>query len=258
MSDAQGKFIWYELLTGDVDAATAFYAEVIGWSIAPSGMPDIDYRIASAPDGVSIGGLMTRPGGMAGVPTWIGYIAVDDVDASATAIGSVGGVIHMPPMTLPGVGRMAMVADPQQIPFYVMRSESDEPSHAFVTADKAVPGHVVWNELSVPDPAAAIAFYGEQFGWRQEGAMPMGDLGDYQFLHAGSDTIGAVMGQMPGGRDGWKYYFLVTDIDAAVDRLRTAGGTLLQGPDPIPGGAFTIVAEDPQGARFGLVGMRVA
>jgi predicted enzyme related to lactoylglutathione lyase len=159
-------------------------------------------------------------------------------------------------MTMEGVGRMAIVADPQGVPFYVMRGASDEESHAFVQGDKASPGHAVWNELTTPDPEAAITFYGDRFGWRQDGAMSMGDLGDYRFLHSGSDCIGAAMGRPPGGRDGWQFYFLVAELDAATERLRVGGGKVIQGPDEIPGGSFSLVAEDPQGARFGLVGPR--
>ena len=50
MSSPTGAFIWYELVTGDADAAQAFYSEVIGWRIGPSDTPGMDYRLASADD----------------------------------------------------------------------------------------------------------------------------------------------------------------------------------------------------------------
>ncbi|UZK68289.1 VOC family protein [Sphingomonas sp. S1-29] len=257
MADTAAKPVWYELLTTDIEAAQIFYADVLDWTIARAPYEGIDYRIAAAPDDASIAGLMTMPQPGA-PPSWLMYVGVEDVDASVARVTAAGGAVHMPAMTMAGVGRMAMLADPHGAPFYVMRGESDEPSNAFAPGEAATPGHAVWNELTTPDPAASIAFYAAQFGWRQDGAMPMGELGDYQFLYAGAEGIGAVMGPIPGGREGWQPYFLVEDIDAAVERLIVGGGSVIQGPDAIPGDMYSVVAEDPQGVRFGLVGSRVS
>jgi predicted enzyme related to lactoylglutathione lyase len=54
----------------------------------------------------------------------------------------------------------------------------------------------------------------------------------------------------------WRFYFVVPDIDEAAAKVASAGGTLLNGPHPIPGGDLMIVASDPQGAVFGAVGPR--
>jgi predicted enzyme related to lactoylglutathione lyase len=251
-------FVWYELLADDIDAAQAFYTEVIGWTIidenpAPADDPGFDYRLLAAANGDAVAGLMQRPAGMPAA--WNGYIGVDDVDAAVAAVETAGGAARMPAVTMLGVGRMALLADPAGTSFYVMAGVG-EPSRAFQGPDGATPGHMVWNELSARDPDAAIDFYAGRFGWRQEGAMPMGALGDYRFIHDDTSVIGAVMGEVPGGRIGWLFYTQVDDIDAALARVGAAGGRGLQGPDPIPGGSFSLVAEDPWGSRFGLVGPR--
>lgn len=255
MTNAHGEWIWFELLTSDPDAAAAFYGDVAGWTAAGSGMPGMDYRLFVAPDGVQVGGLMKMPAGMGDGPVWLGYIGVDDVDAAAEAIVAAGGAIHMPPTTMPGVGRMAMLTDPQGVAFYVMRGESSEASRAFAVPPGSE-GHVVWSELSAPDPDQALDFYRSTFGWRQEGGMPMGELGEYRFLWAGQIGIGAVMGVMPQGSKGWLFYIHVPDIDAAAERIRAGGGTIAQEPIEIPEGDYALVAKDPQGAGFGLVGPR--
>lgn len=251
----QGDFIWYELLTSDIDAAAAFYADVVGWQVRDSGMAGIDYRLFVAPDGAMIGGLMAMPPGMP-APVWLGYVAVDDVAAATADFIAAGGTQHMAPTTIPGVGRMAMLTDPQGAALYLMRSESDETSTVFQPADRATPGHFVWNQLMAPDPDRAIAFYVDRFGWRQQGSMPMGAFGDYKFLLSGDVAIGAAMGMVPGGQPGWQYSTHVADIDHAADRIAAGGGTILQGPDQIPGGGYSIVAVDREGACFGLVGPR--
>lgn len=254
MPNAHGDFIWFELLTSDPDAAQDFYAKVVGWDIRDSGMPGMDYRLLNAADG-SVGGLMKMPD-EGGRPTWLGYVGVDDVDRSIEQMTASGATVHMPAMTVEGVGRMAMLGDPQGAMIYVMRGASDETSTAFKMAPESF-GHVVWAELTSPDPEASKRFYADAFGWRQEGGMPMGPLGDYQFLHNASGSLGAVMpAAMPGSVPGWLYYLLVRDIDAAAATVKSAGGTVLQDPMEIPGGDFALIAADPQGARFGLVGPR--
>lgn len=258
MAHAQGNPVWFELIADDADAAQAYYADVVGWTIAPGEMPGMDYRIVAAPDGDRIAGLMPRPAGMPGKPVWLVYVGCDDVDATVAAAQAAGATLRLPPMEVPGAGRLAMLADPQGHPFYVMQGDGARDSRAFEQGPEARAGHAVWIELSAPDQDAGIAFYADLFGWRQDGAMPMGPLGEYRFLYNGATPVGAAMRTPPGAPDGWQTYFLTPDIDAAVGRATAGGGTLVQGPDEIPGGAFSAVLADPQGARFGLVGRRGA
>lgn len=259
MSNPHGYPIWFELLTSDHNATKRFYDAVVGWVIEARPAGEMDYRMIATPDGDLVGGVMALTDAMTGggaKPGWLFYIGVDDVDATAGQVTAAGGAVLMPPFDLPGVGRMALVADPQGAPFYVMRGASDTASTAFQPGEIATPGHAVWNELSTGDPDGAIDFYRRLFGWRQEGSMPMGELGDYKFLHAGPAPIGAAMGLVNCDRPGWLFYFLVPEIDVATLRVRDGGGAVVQEPVEIPGGGFSMVAEDPHGVRFGLVGSR--
>ncbi len=265
MTNLHGDFIWYELLTDDADAAGDFYGKVVGWTSASSGQPGMDYRFFSSGDGSDakdgVGGYMAITAEMAdhgARPCWVGYIAVDDVDASVASITSAGGTVLMPAMDLPGVGRMAMVTDPQGAPFYIMKGETDDASYSFAATEPKL-GHCAWNELSTTDPDAAKAFYGAQFGWAKDGEMDMGPMGKYEFLMAsgGRFALGAVMPKMPEmPMSAWSYYFRVADIDAGAAAISTNGGTILQPPIEIPGGEFSLMATDPAGAAFGLVGPR--
>lgn len=258
MTNPHGSFIWYELLTSDADAAQEFYGKVVGWSFGDSGQAGMDYRIINA-GRESVGGIMPISADMAAGgarPVWLGYIGVDDVDASVAAIIKAGGTVQMPCKDIKGVGRIAMVADAQGAPFYIMRGASDQDSTAFAAAQAKV-GHWAWNELATSDSEAAVAFYTGQFGWRQEGDMDMGPMGKYRFFHHGPGMIGAVMPKpsaMPVSL--WSYYARVPDIDAAIATVKAEGGQILRGPDEIPGGEFSVNAMDPQGAGFALVGPR--
>lgn len=262
MSDEHGDFIWYELMTSDANAAQRFYGDLIGWSFKDSGTPGMDYRLCASPES-DIAGLMALTPEMEGGgarPAWVGYIGVDEVDATAAAISEAGGTIYQEPWDIPAVGRMAFAADPQGAMFYIIRGSEEGPSTSFSKYEPKI-GHCAWNELASSDPEAAKSFYGQLFHWVQEGEMDMGPLGSYQFLRAGGDRpygIGAVMPLMPGmPASAWTYYFRVPDIDAAATYITAHDGTLLQEPTPIPGGDFSLTAMDPQGAVFGLVGPRI-
>jgi predicted enzyme related to lactoylglutathione lyase len=255
MTNFHGSFIWYELMTIDPDAAQRFYSDVVGWKVAPFGDGEgMDYRILSAPDG-DVGGIMKLPSGVeAGgmEPGWFGYIGVDDVDPAAEKLRQAGGAVHMAPQDIPGVGRIAFVADPQGVCFYIMRGSSPGESRAF--AEKEL-GHCGWNELSTTDQQGAIAFYREQFGIEPADAMDMGPMGTYQFIDHGGRMIGAVMTKMPGtGRPMWAFYFRVDSIAAAIGRIERGGGKVTSGPHQVPGGDHIVVGVDPQGAAFHLVG----
>jgi hypothetical protein len=267
MANKHGDFIWYELLTKDADAAGDFYGKVVGWNSTSSDQPGMDYRFFFSGNGGDpkdgVGGYMAITPEMAehgARPAWVGYIAVDDVDASVDAITKAGGSVIMPPMDLEGVGRMAMVADPQGAPLYVMRGASDETSHAFAAVDPKL-GHCAWNELSTTDPEAAKSFYAAQFGWAGESEMDMGPMGTYHMMAAsgGRFMVGGIMRKVPEDpQSHWLYYFRVEDIDAAAERIAAHGGRIHIPAMEIPGGEYCLAAADPDGANFGLLGPRIS
>ncbi len=260
MTSSHGRFIWYELMTTDADAAAAFYGAVVGWRATDSGQAPKDYRLLSIA-GENVGGMLQlspemRAGGAS--PGWLGYVCVDDVDAAVASITKARGRPIMPAMEVPGVGRMAMVADPQGVPIYVMTPTPPAGggvSHSF-SPDRI--GHCAWNELATSNQAGALDFYTGQFGWTKGDAMPMGEMGDYQFIHHGDEMIGAVMNTRAGGPPpNWKYCFRIDDIDVAVKTVSKAGGEVTSGPQEVPGGGHVISATDPQGAVFMLIGEKI-
>ena len=267
MSNKHGDFIWYELLTSDQDAARDFYEKVVGWKIdksaaGGSAAVDMDYRMINSANGPVAGSMaitaeMQESGAR---PCWLGYVAVEDVDRMVEAIKSANGSVHMEPQDIAGVGRIAFVADPQGALFYVMKpipssGDCDGTSNSFAATEKMV-GHCAWNELATGNPAAALNFYHDLFGWEKDGEMDMGPMGTYEFLRH-DFMIGGVMPKMKEiPRSIWSYYFRVEDIDKAVATIKANGGQILQQPTEIPGGDYSMSGMDPQGAAFALVGAR--
>jgi predicted enzyme related to lactoylglutathione lyase len=262
MNLSTGSFIWYELMTTDANAAATFYGNVVGWKIADrAGAPPgaQDYRMIGREDGGHAGGVLQLTPQMqqhGARPAWLGYLQVRNVDATVTAIESDGGKTLMPKMTLP-VGTIAMMADPMGTPFYVMNpiAPPDKPDARSDVFDVAAPQRVRWNELTSPDLARAKAFYARHFGFAFNEVMPMGEMGDYCFIDHNGVRLGAIMQQPPQSPgSGWLYYFGVPSVTAARKAIEAGGGKVLFGPMEVPGGEWIVVATDPQGAAFGVVG----
>jgi hypothetical protein len=257
MAASPSKFVWYELMTSDGAAAANFYRDVIGWAIEKSPMPNMDYTLFKA-GGAQVAGAFTLSQEQLaqGAPAaWVGYIGVADVDKSAADLKAAGGQVWRGPDEIPGVGRFAMVSDPQGAAFALFNSErADDVS----PADANKPGHVGWHELHAKDGDTIFDFYGKLFGWQKGEAMDMGPAGKYQmFGPGGGTTIGGMMtkpASMPTAA--WGFYFNVPSIAAAVPKITAAGGQIANGPNEVPGGQWVVQGIDPQGARFALVGAK--
>ncbi len=260
MPNPHGSFIWYELMTPDPVGSKAFYDSVVGWTVASDPVaPGLEYRMIVRGDGGNAGGMMTLDAAMTAHgarPGWLGYVGVDDVDVTVAKATAAGASALMPPWDQPGVGRLAMIADPQGNPLYLMKPLPPEgdPDMASDVYSRDAEQRVSWNELSTADPAAARAFYGDLFGWGSDEFMDMGEMGQYRFLDLHGTTFGAICGVMPGGSAKWRYYVRVPSIAAAVEAVTAGGGTVSVGPHDVPGGDRIIIGADPQGAEFALVG----
>jgi predicted enzyme related to lactoylglutathione lyase len=249
-----GDFIWYELMTTDAEDAKAFYDAVVGWDIGEGAEEYQGYRMINRSDGKFAGGVLPLTDEMAqhgARPTWLGYVNVANVDDAVAAIEKAGGKALMPPFDIPNVGRIAMVADPQGAPFYIMKPipPAGQEKQASDVFSPDQPQRVSWNELSTSDPAAARKFYGEQFGWGSDDFMDMGEMGDNHGVR-----LGALSGVSQGQQPKWRYYFRVPSVSAAKATAEEKGGTIHMGPHQVPTGDYIIIGTDPQGAEFALVG----
>lgn len=114
-----GTFDWAELATSDVASAMAFYAECFGWSAG---------HVMEQDDGSSyhflmrgedpIAGVSQRPDD-ATVSAWTHYVRVRDVDTTAVQAQELGGAVIAGPLTVPGLVRFAVLADPAGAAFGV-------------------------------------------------------------------------------------------------------------------------------------------
>jgi predicted enzyme related to lactoylglutathione lyase len=251
-----GQFFWYDVMTTDTQAAAKFYGDVVGWSTRDASAPGMQYTAFTVDGDRGVAGLMPIPEDakkMGVGPAWMGYILVDDVDAMVKRIEAEGGKLHKGPITVPGIIRFAVVADPQGAGFLIA---TPIPQEAPPPLSQGAPGTVGWHELFAGDMEPAFAFYAKLFGWTKEQDMPLGPMGTYRLFKTGGETAaGGMMTKPPQvPMPYWGFYFSVAGgIDAAVERVTKGGGKILNGPLEVPGGSWIVQAMDPQGAYFALV-----
>ena len=112
---------WSELQTRDADKAKSFYESVFGWTATTSEAMG-GYTVWEN-DGKQLGG-MTNPEMLPQEvpPNWMTYFGVDDADAAVKKVKDLGGSVMMEPMDIPTVGRFAVVADPQNAVFAIIKT----------------------------------------------------------------------------------------------------------------------------------------
>jgi uncharacterized protein len=255
VANSRGRFVWYELVTTDVEAAVAFYTSVMGWGAWDASVPG--KRFVLFGDGkASISGLTQLPDEarqMGAKPSWIGYVGVDDVDVTANRVTHLGGAVDVPPTNVSDISRFSVFTDPQTARlalFKWLKPGQEQP------ADPGAPGRVGWHELLAADWEQAWAFYGELFGWQKEDA-DVGEAGTYQLFSTGGQVTGGMVTKPATMPDPfWLYYFNIGDIDATTQRVVAGGGQVLDGPLEVPGGSWIVRCKDAQGAAFALEGRR--
>lgn len=249
-----GRFTWYQLNATEPDAAFEFYSALIGWSkelwTGGDGPP---YTMVVRDDGVPVGGIMALPEEPRKSGTaqhWLAYISTPDVDRTVMQARDHRAQIFVPPTDLPGIGRFAVLADPQGAPFAVFAPLEPPEDTAFAPQL----GDVSWHELMTTDYPNALAFYTDLFDWEKREAMDMGEAGSYQLFGRGGSELGGMFNktaEMPAPPN-WLLYFRVDDVDKQVKRLDGLGGQLLNGPMDVPGGDRIAQCMDPQGGAFAI------
>jgi predicted enzyme related to lactoylglutathione lyase len=120
-SGAHGAPSWFENLTSDAPRAARFYSELFGWKAEAMPMPDFTYTSFKRGEEWVAGmmPILPRMGEMK--PEWSVYFTVKDVDAAARDAAKLGGSVTLAPHDIPDVGRLAGIASPRGVTFYVIK-----------------------------------------------------------------------------------------------------------------------------------------
>lgn len=249
---APGTFCWLDLGAHEPQVARDFYTRLFGWAAVDRryGPDEGDVYTIYQLDGKDAAASypMDPNQRSMGIPSaWLCYVAVENADAAAARAKELGAKLMAEPFDVMDVGRMALVQDPGGALFALWQAKSN-----MGLGVRDVPGAAGWFELATHDPAQAATFYGQLFGWTGE---PRPEL-DYTVFSGATGMVGGMLQiteRTEGMPPGWMPYFVVADTDAAAEQVRSLGGTVLHGPEDVPGVGRMAVIQDPQGAMFYVI-----
>jgi uncharacterized protein len=116
-----GAVCWHELATRHPGVVCEFYQGLLGWSSRKQPMGSATYHYFLRGEETAAGMDQMASDSDDAPSHWMVYFAVADCDAAAARAGELGGVVKLPPTDVPGVGRYAVLEDPQGAVFSIIR-----------------------------------------------------------------------------------------------------------------------------------------
>jgi uncharacterized glyoxalase superfamily protein PhnB len=222
-----GDVGYVSVWTPDADRAAAFYGHVLGWAYDPT-----THQVTNTTQRIGLFSVASRQGMLC-------CYAVADLDGARQAILDGGG----------------SVGEAQEFDFGTVLDATDSSGTAFAVFEPAPgtprpelngsgPGELSYITYEVTDSSAFRAFYSRVLFWTFEPGR-IGDGWQVQQTHP--------MAGVAGGSDQQVTVpmWMVEDIDAAVARVREAGGTVIDEPSQQSYGKSAQCTDD-QGTRFYL------
>lgn len=249
---------WVDTEQPDPEAAQHFYAALFGWTFTDA-VPGA-YSIATL-DGKDVAAV----GAGEGSAEWNTYVAVEDADATATAVRTAGGNVEVAPVDAGPGGRLAGCVDPRGARFRLW-----QPRRRLGAQLVNAPGSWNFSDLHTADASAATQFYAPLFGWEFD------DLGFATLIRRPGygDHLAATVdpgirerqqavSAPPGFADGiawlapssdavdrWHVSFTVASRDDSVATAERLGAVVVSSEDTEWTKAAVI--RDPQGAELTL------
>ena len=241
-----GRFVWFDLMSKDVNAAKRFYGALFGWRFEDTKRGDRPYAVARLGSEPVAGIVDVSPLPNAGAQ-WISFMTVTDVDQTVEMVRSNGGRVLLEPREVPSIARAAVISDPQGAPLGLaqLRRNVADP-----TQPKA--NRFFWQEYLAEDAAKGLEFYKRLAGY--ESRISDTQIGiEYHVLTKSRARAGLF--QLPPKTEvlaNWLPYVLVDDPAALAARVTSLGGRILVPAAPDRRKGSLVVIADPEGAPLAL------
>lgn len=239
---AQGKIVWADLYTGNVQASLDFYTSTFGWSVKDFEEKNTRYHLLY--DGSQpIAGVIERPAerNQSESSLWIGSVATSDVQKSIYNAVAHNATLIFPAHDFALYGERAVIADPQGAILAFLDLGENTVKH------RSIANKWDWAQLFSINPQKAAEFY-KNFGYSSEKvANNQGSL----YLIKQQELRASIV-QLPASveqRDKWVNFVTVSDLTDVLTKATSNGAIIIHQPK---GQNLAIIA-DPNGAVLGVI-----
>ena len=244
---AAGRFVWQDLVTKDVAACRKFYGDLLGWEFQEMTRRGRPYVVARS-QGHLVGGIVEAKDPSIERAAWLSFLAVDDLERAMTLVTATGGKLLRDAVAIRGLGRFAVVTDPQGAALGLAQLDVEPPAGA---VEHGV-GEFFWREYFARDASSALSFYKQLNGYDDSPSARA--KVEYHILARGGPQAGLlrIPDEFKGVAPNWLPYVRVEDPQALVAKVESLGGRVLVPPQPgIRDGKVAIIA-DPTGGAVAL------
>ena len=242
----EGKIVWHDLLTDDVNSVKSFYGNLFGWTFDDGGDPDAVYTtilLNSNP----IGGIVyleKKEGNINYAAQWMEYISVNDVDEVFKEVKKQNCKVYREPFDILDRGRIAIFADLRGALIAILSSSSGDPGDEEVEYN-----NWFWDELWTDDIDNSVNFYKSLFGYTTEEYKTRSDKDYVMFRTTERRRAGVLKIPFDEVKPNWLPYVAVKDVKEVENKVEGLGGKIMVSSDKIIGNDAAILA-DPSGAVF--------
>lgn len=244
----QGRWVWGELISDNVETEKTFYQEVFGWQYHSYGRGKDTYTLIRA-NGRPIGGIVhyARPADAQRSARWLPFMSVPDVKRAADLAAAFGGKTLVPPKHFPGRGEVAVLEDPEGAIFGVIHAPGGDPPDVLPSYNTWF-----WLELWAKDGSRMADFY------RPIGAYTMtrqdnpGDRPELRLMANGYPRAAILELNNQDYPSTWLPYVRVRDLQETLAIIVRAGGSILVDPSPGIRDGKVAVFIDPLGAEVAV------
>lgn len=126
ISSEENAFCWADLITTDAAKAKPFYEQLFGWKLSAAKNDPSGYLHIQNGDGQQdmIGGVPPQGPQHGARSHWLLYFQTSDCDGKTQKAEQHGARVYAPPMSIPGAGRISVMADPQGAVFALFEPQS--------------------------------------------------------------------------------------------------------------------------------------
>jgi predicted enzyme related to lactoylglutathione lyase len=237
-------FTWMDVTSTDVMSSRNFYTKLFTWLVRPLDLetaPGYALFLSGEEVVAGIDPITVDKG----PPAWTMFVDVHDIDRTAAVAAACGGTVSLTPVHLGELGVIAMIVDPRGATVGLWQSGALSPR-----AGMHFDGSLVEAALVTPDPAAAVDFYAQCFGWKAT-------QNSLRELRVDNTRVRVRIRASSHTENSWTPILGSPDVEAArLLALSLGGRTVAQESDEFRDGHVRVA--DPLGAEFVLAPARTA